>query len=730
MALHSLLLLFPVQQVAGSGGVSALPATVRGAIDVPLSLRRGGLVLLLPQRGVSFFDYDADGWIDLYLSLSGQVFHNLNGHGFALVADLDPLIPVRPGSTRYGAACGDYDNDGFPDIASEPRNGCFYLLKNLDGTTGFREVASDPSIVIDRPPCTMLGETFCWADVDEDGDLDLFAPAYPDSFVVGSGGNRFFENLGPSGPGGAYRLALRTPESGLENPPGVARPEGAQFTDADRDGDLDLYSNGTLYQNVTGTDGPRFRPLVGAPTGLSLFSRLDEGALFFDPDMDGDQDLFVLHFADACRFYENRGDCTFRDRAAMIEQPVLGSVLGCSAEDWDLDGDLDLTAGNVFRRNLLIESGEPFLRVASHTISPVLTSWLAVTPAWGDMDRDGDLDCAWANNGAYGALLWNETYTSETPALERLSLRVRPVHASKHFPRGLETEFGATVELRVHDDVAGRVRRRFTASSHGYLQQSEYALTFGLPSGPDPGAPARGVRFDLLVDFPSRSERGILRVDRTVNPLLGALELSALLEREITVFRSGVVLLDGVLFPPSTRFTHRLATTGRLSLPDPSGPLAEPVSTLEPAWSVGLELGTLLAPGAVRIEELVLDGQLAPPGSTRCDSNVVMWDVTPGASPRLVRAERLATSSRNHRSFLPLSWKLEPGRVYRVLCRVTELRASPSVAPLGGAVSVAGAFSLATPNPCDLAVVLAAPLFPDRAFFELRYRTETGATAR
>ena len=713
--------------LVGRPGLPARAANVstaqRNKADVPLSLRRGEIVQILPQRGVSFLDYDADGWVDLYLGLSAQLLRNQEGNGFKFVADLRPLLPVRPGSTRYNASCADYDADGLPDIASEPRNDCFYLLRNLGGEARFVEVASDPEIVLDRPPCTMQAETFCWADVDEDGDLDLFAPAYPDSASPGSGGNRFFENLGASGPQGAYRLALRTPESGLGNPPGTARPEGAQFVDIDRDGDLDAYSNGTLYQNVTAAAGPRFRALVGAPSGLMQFALLDEGALLFDADMDGDQDLFVVFFARSCRLYENRGDGTFRERTEELEQPELGAVLGCSAEDWDADGDLDLTAANVFRRNLLMESGEPFLRLATHSIPPTL-SWLGgVSPAWADMDRDGDVDCVWTNNNYWGALLWNTTYTSETPDAERLSVRVRPVCDSRSVPRGLETEFGATVEVRVHGEPSERIRRRFTASSHGYLQQSEYALTFALPPGPDASQPARGVRFDLLVDFPSLAQRGILRIDRNVNPVLGGLDLAALAEREITVYRSGAVGIDGgiddALIPPRRGVALRLESTGPLAVADADLPLAAPVPAPAPDWCVGLELDMSAAAGAVHIEELVLDGAMAPPGAGRCGANVGLWDVTPGTPPRRVQQERLETSARNARSFLPLSWKLEPGRRYRAVCRVIELRASPRLVPAAGVPRVDGALSFAHANPCDPAALLAAPLLSDQVFFEL-----------
>jgi len=192
------------------------------------------------------------------------------------------------------------------------------------------------------------------------------------------------------------------------------------------------------------------------------------------------------------------------------------------------------------------------------------------------------------------------------------------------------------------------------------------------------------------------------------------------------MFRSGLVRIDGVDHAPRGPFSARLASTGGLLLPEPASPLPEPAAAGEPSWFVGLELDTALAPGPVRVEELVLDGQLAPAGAARCDANLVLWDVTDAARPRLLRQERRATSPRNDRTFLPLAWLLKPARVYRVLARVTELRASPPAAGTGSAVDVRGALSFANPSPCDPGAVLGAPLLADLAFFELRYRTAQG----
>ena len=213
--------------------------------DVPLELFTNAQygpphgVPLGEAIGISFGDYDGDGWIDLFVCESGNLWRNVDGQTWAFVTDVDSILP--PTSTRYGSSFGDYDRDGLPDLAIEPRtdggDSCFHLLRNLGGGM-FVDVAGDPQVV-DFQPCG-ASETMCWGDVDGDGEMDLFLPFYLPT------DNRLLHNLGPTGPGGAHRFQEIGAAAGVKIPAGNARPEGAQLCDVDRDGDLDLYSNGAL----------------------------------------------------------------------------------------------------------------------------------------------------------------------------------------------------------------------------------------------------------------------------------------------------------------------------------------------------------------------------------------------------------------------------------------------------------------------------------------------------
>jgi hypothetical protein len=722
----SILFLLSAPPTAQSATSAAAPGPAPlGSVDVPLE--RLPDVPTFTSSGGAFLDYDGDGWVDYFVSSNGGLWRNENGGtSFVRVTDLDQYLPPID-FDRYGASAGDYDADGLPDIAQSPRQGCFYLLHNEGGGV-FREVATDPSVLTPPIPCGMDGESFAWCDVDADGDLDLWLTAYPPDVSAGSTGNLFLENLGPSGPGGAYRFEERTALSGLGNPPNVNRPEGAQFVDVDRDGDLDGYANGTLYQNVTANDGPRFVPLVRQPTGILLAGVLDEGTVFLDHDLDGDLDL-VLVLRGRNVLYENEGDGTFVDASeTWLDTPAAGATEGCSAEDWDLDGDLDLTTGNTFRRNMLVETGTPTLRLATTAISATLLNFCL--PSWADWDKDGDLDCALANFQGRGAFLRNTLFDADTPALARNSVRIVPLGDSATVARGLESEFGASVELFVRGDTSGRVRRRFVASSHGYLQQSEYALTMALPPGADPEEPARGVVFDVAVDFPSLPQDGIQRIDRHVNPVLGGLALDALPTREIRVFESGIVRIGAAEHAPTGYFGPRLWSSGALRLPVLATPTPEPVATPAPAWIVGLEFETCAGSGALAATELVLDGQLAPAGAARCDANILLWDVTPGEPPALVQRDARATSPRNDRTFLAIDWRLKPGRVYRLLARVTELRASPRAANAPErALQVRGGLSYAGRSACSNPFGEGSLPDPATSYLELRYHERRAAPA-
>jgi hypothetical protein len=697
------------------------------ADDVPLQRWKGGSwpngVDYGTCWGIAFTDFDHDGFIDVYSNASRKLWQDLGGTDWSIAAD---LTSEYPNTFEYGSGWADYDNDQLPDMGSEPRGGCMALLHNL-GAADFDNVGDDPTIV-DTQPCNAESETIAVADVDGDGNLDWFLPTYPG--WMGSSGNWFLYNLGPDA-AGIYKFHEASATAGLDNPPfPVNRPEGAEFCDYDNDGDVDLYSNNTIYRNLSSPGTPLFESMTETGSGVIFSDILDEGARFIDYDMDGDMDLCIA-FCDGnkgVRMFENKGDGTFVVQPkGLFDSPASGLCLGLSTADWDNDGDVDVTTSEVFRRNQWMETRLRHFTVATHSI-PANHITDAV-PSWGDFDHDGDLDSALGNWGEKGRLYENYLYGASTPEDLRRYVRVKVVRDSPDFDDGLETEYGATVTVRpigITNDVYKRTG--IVSCSGGYLNQNEYTLHFALPADPDPADPEKDLTFNVSVDFTGDDATGIVRVDKHVNPVLSDLNLARLQNREIVVYRSGRVRIDGCDFLPGYPMNPLVTTTNGLVMPTISTQAAPPAPVPGADWFVGTEISTVGAPSALRIEELIIDGKLdAAVDCSGFPANFFVWDVTDPTAPTLAQGGIATVFKRisNIRGFIGVDTTLQPDRVYRIVCRVLEQRPTPITAPVAnGALVTNGGLSFQDSTPCTGAGAAAAILDPSNVYLAVRFRPE------
>jgi len=674
--------------------------------------------------GVSFGDLDGDGDADIFVCNTGKLWSNQGGGNWLLANDLSGFMP---GSlVRYGAAFGDYNRDGLADIATEPRkpgDSCLHLFRN-SGSFQFIDVSVNPQLVL-NPPCETFAETAVFADFDGDGDLDLFFPTY--GAGSGSPGNRFMQNMGPTGPGGAYRLMEVADLIGVAQPDGSARPEGVVTLDIDRDGDLDLYSNGHWYRNLSTLGAPSFIDLASKASGVKRRTVIDEGTVAVDYDGDGDLDLLVSYTAGkGNRLWINLGDGTFRESSdAVVEDFVSGSGYGLSVADWDNDGDLDFTANDVFRESQLADgAGAEWKIVAAPQVPQV------GAPAWADFDLDGDLDLATADGSGSSFIYENQTYGPDTPAADKRHLRVRVVDAEAGVSQGVETEFGAVVEVKLLNVESSRRYVQLVSGAAGYINQNEYPLHFALPADPVPADASRDVRFDLVVEFPSLPELGFHRVDKRVNPALGNLDLALLSDREVTVFRDGTVLLNGTSYSPVDPAQVKLVTTTN-GLIQNARNAAMP--DLIPATSanefVGIEFDTLGRVDQLRLTELILDGAPGAPGWCGDQwGNVGVWDVTSAGSPTLVGAFEASLPAGEHRAATDCQILLDPGRVYRVVARVNSYRSTE----LAGAwaqegIQVRGGIHYTDTDPCTGLQLEQQAVNPAEVYLALRVRADAEA---
>lgn len=270
-----------------------------------------------------------------------------------------------------GAALLDYDGDGRLDIylvnswsygggkvLEKPRH---RLYRNL-GEVKFEDATDRAGIRLDDFGCGIA----C-ADVDDDGDLDIY--------VTNWGPNRLLRNQG----NGTFTEVGR--QAGVDDP---GWSTGAAFFDADRDGDLDLYvanyidateedvlkaTRNTMWRNaVKVLDGP-----FGLPGGADhYFLNLGDGrfhdatkeagledtgryygytVLATDIDDDGDADLYVANDSNPNFLYLNDGKGRFKDTGllsgtALSADGAAQASMGADAGDYDIDGNLDIIVTN------------------------------------------------------------------------------------------------------------------------------------------------------------------------------------------------------------------------------------------------------------------------------------------------------------------------------------------------------------------------------------------------
>ena len=139
-------------------------------------------ILEADGSGVALLDYDNDGWLDIYLvngstfdALDGKttsphaaLFHNNHDGTFTDVAAKAGVTNDRWG---FGVAIGDFDNDGWPDIAVTNYGKNRLYRNNHDGT--FTDVAEKAGITLGN-----WSSGVTWGDYDGDGKLDLFISGY------------------------------------------------------------------------------------------------------------------------------------------------------------------------------------------------------------------------------------------------------------------------------------------------------------------------------------------------------------------------------------------------------------------------------------------------------------------------------------------------------------------------------------------------------------------------
>ena len=351
-------------------------------------------ILETTGNGAAFFDADGDGDLDLYV-VNGKVAIDEERYR-RLSHDVSPLedprsasnallenmgdgrfkdITARAGTghTGWGQGCisSDYDNDGDADLYITNYGPNVLYRRDGDGT--YTEVAAEAGVRGDA-----YSSAAAFADYDNDGDVDLFVANYVELDLATS----------PLPGEGKWGMTRGIPTS----PP----PEAF-------DGQPDM-----LHRNAG--DGTFVE--VSAAVGLNATRGKALGALFWDYDGDGDQDLYVANDAMPNFLYTNGGDGTFAEDALLLgvaygEGGVVEGSMGVAAGDYDGDGRPDLLVANYEGQTATLYHNEAaYFTDVSFAAGIGLQTLNALQ--WGalffDYDNDGDSDIFLANGHITSAL--------------------------------------------------------------------------------------------------------------------------------------------------------------------------------------------------------------------------------------------------------------------------------------------------------------------------------------
>lgn len=444
-------------------------------ISVPAGLRfrhvsgQSGRSYFIEQwgSGAAFFDYDGDGWLDVFLAQGGalpgftgaapagnRLFRNNRDGTFSDATDAAGLR-----SQRYtlGVAAADYDNDGHTDLFITALQG--NVLYHNDGRGRFTDVTTTAGVAGQA-----LSTSAAFLDYDRDGRLDLFVARYrdydiatdkgcevPDFGMRAPGTPPRISYCGPFTDGVSNRLYRNqgngtfsdvTASSGIGK--GIARGLGVAVADYNDDGFPDVFVASDNLANllfISRGDGTFAEQALGAGIAVGAEGRAyaGMGVDAADYDNDGRIDLVVTNYEnEPTSVYRNLGDGTFEDRSVRSGISALAwgfMKWGVRLIDFDGDGlkDLFVVNGHIYEDvSIVAPPGQPlagatrkryaqeaqvlaqqpngrFVDVSAGAGPFFKNRHVARAAAFADVDNDGDWDALLTTVNGPAVLLRNDS---------------------------------------------------------------------------------------------------------------------------------------------------------------------------------------------------------------------------------------------------------------------------------------------------------------------------------
>jgi hypothetical protein len=414
------------------------------------------LIIETKGSGLAFFDYDNDGWLDIYLTNgnrldahwpAGQepISHLYKNNRDGTFSDVTHKSGLGRTGWQTGVCVGDYDNDGWDDLFC-----CFWghnILFHNNGNGTFTDVTHKSGLAQEKgrwaTGCNFL-------DYDRDGHLDLFVCNFikldPDR--IPSANDMSFcqwkgvpTMCGPRGlPGDTNALYHNNGDgtfTDVSEKAGILKP-GPRYSisatsyDFDNDGWPDIYvavdsEPSILFHNNHDGTFTDLAVMAGCAYNEDGHEQAGMGLAVADYDCDGWFDIFKTNFADdTCDLYHNNGDGTFSDLSFSSGVGINNNYVawGCGFIDYDNDGWPDIVQvnghvypevdnykfGEAFKNPRLVyrNLGNGHFQDVSALMGPGISERFSSRgAAFGDYDNDGCMDVLILNMNDLPSLLRN-----------------------------------------------------------------------------------------------------------------------------------------------------------------------------------------------------------------------------------------------------------------------------------------------------------------------------------